>query len=223
MTADRAWMLAGLVAGVCGLASGCAPKAAAPLTDLPPIVVGSISDQVDLPVPPAPRRQGAGRAVPADWTPKGHRPWRYIVIHHSASNRGNAAIFDKWHRGRGWDSLGYHFVITNGTGGADGNVEVGGRWRTQKWGAHCGGTPGNEYNNHGIGICLVGDFVERMPSEAQLASLRRLVLFLMRRYGIDPARIVAHCDAPKADTACPGKVFLRHLKAAFIPALNPDS
>lgn len=140
----------------------------------------------------------------ADWAVNSSREWRYIVIHHSASETGNAAIFDAEHRRRGWDELGYHFVIDNGNGGYDGRVEVGPRWRTQKWGAHTGKTPNNEYNLHGIGICLVGDFTRHMPSQAQLANLHRLVGYLMIKYDIPPENVVGHRDAPGAQTECPG-------------------
>ncbi|MGB2821450.1 MAG: peptidoglycan recognition family protein [Phycisphaerae bacterium] len=139
-----------------------------------------------------------------EWAAEGYRPWRYIVIHHSATDRGSAAMFDKSHRARGWDELGYHFVIDNGDGGPDGQSEVGHRWRIQKWGAHCGGTPNNEYNNYGIGICLVGDFTRQSPSRRQLASLASLVTYLARQYDIPPGCILGHCDAPNASTACPG-------------------
>ena len=61
-----------------------------------------------------------------------------------------------------WDELGYHFVIGNGTHTGDGQVEVGSRWGKQKHGAHCK-TPDNYYNDHGIGICLVGNFENSNP------------------------------------------------------------
>lgn len=131
--------------------------------------------------------------------------WRYIVIHHSATEGGSAAEFARvQQRDRHWDELGYHFVIGNGKGCPDGKVEVGSRWPAQKWGAHCGGTPNNEYNNVGIGICLVGDFRRRMPTPQQLESLRQLTTFLARRYQIPPGRILGHGQAPGAATECPG-------------------
>ncbi len=146
---------------------------------------------------------------PHQWQSDGYREWRYIVIHHSAADSGNAALFDQAHRRRGWDELGYHFVITNGNGGTDGNVEVGGRWKKQKWGAHCGGTPDNDYNNHGIGICLVGDFRETLPSKQQLASLNRLVTYLAERYDIPVSNIIGHGESPNnRATACPGRYLL---------------
>lgn len=138
------------------------------------------------------------------WYVKGNRPWKYIVIHHSATPDGNSQKFLEMHLARGWDEMGYHFVITNGAGGPDGNVEIGTRWKKQKWGAHTGQTPGNEYNNFGIGICLVGNFDETMPTPQQLRSLEELVSFLNKAYNIDTDNIIAHRDAPNANTKCCG-------------------
>jgi len=146
-----------------------------------------------------------------EWAASAHRPWKYIIIHHSATDSGSAGSFDKMHRAKGWDELGYHFVIDNGNGGPDGRVEVGSRWRTQKWGAHTGGTPDNEYNNYGIGICLVGDFTSHLPTDAQITSLRRLVNYLMQTYDVPPGRVIGHRDAPAAKTDCPGRALYSYM------------
>jgi N-acetylmuramoyl-L-alanine amidase len=156
------------------------------------------------------------------WKTSGYRVWKYIVIHHSATARGNATSFGHSHRRRGWDELGYHFVIDNGKGGPDGRIEVGSRWTKQKWGAHTGGTPNNEYNNHGIGICLVGDFSHSMPSGAQVASLEQLVRKLASRYNIDPDNIIGHREGPNATTACPGAVFLNWITRNLRPKLRTN-
>ena len=162
--------------------------------------------------------------IPRSWIPSvPARPWRWIVIHHSATHFGSARVFDRAHRARGWDELGYHFVIDNGHGGRDGRVEVGSRWIKQKWGAHCGGTPNNEYNNYGIGICLVGDFSKTLPSNRQLRSLRKLLIFLMRRYRIPPSNVIGHRDAPGASTACPGNAFYRYLNTVLRPELSREA
>jgi hypothetical protein len=138
-----------------------------------------------------------------DWNVNIAREWHHIVVHHSASPSGSAASFDKAHRARGWDGLGYHFVIGNGNGAGDGEVEVGFRWRQQTQGAHAGNA---EYNQHGIGICLVGDFESGGgPSARQLSSLRRLVRFLQVKTGIPTSEVVGHENVPGKTTACPGK------------------
>ncbi|HEX2972517.1 MAG TPA: peptidoglycan recognition family protein [Tepidisphaeraceae bacterium] len=129
------------------------------------------------------------------------RGWKWIVIHHSDTESGSAAAFDRYHRQvRHWEGLGYHFVIDNGHGGADGRVEVGPRWTQQKQGAHAGV---EAYNEYGIGICLVGDFNSERPTAAQTASLVRLVAYLMRTYHIPADHVIGHHDVKRTD--CPGR------------------
>ena len=215
MRSEPTWKLLRWVVLACA-AGGCNQPASGPLGVLP-------VHRLELAPPrmqtvPAPAKPPA-RDTAHPWYARGYRSWRYIVIHHSASEAGSAATFDAWHRKRGWDELGYHFVIDNGRGGPDGRVEVGGRWKKQKWGAHCGGTPNNEYNNHGIGICLVGNFTDRMPSGTQLASLRQLVEYLMTTWDIPPENVIGHRDGPNARTACPGRRFYGYLNEKFRPAL----
>src|SRR5258706_7324556 len=129
------------------------------------------------------------------------RPWRWIVIHHSDTKTGCAAAFDRYHNDvHHWDELGYHFVIGNGTGSRDGQVEVGPRWSKQKWGAHAGV---KEFNEFGIGICLVGDFDVTRPTPEQMQSLTQLTAWLMSSYHIPESRIIGHRDAKS--TNCPGR------------------
>jgi len=149
-----------------------------------------------------PNLKNATPDVPLDWIPRvALNNWRWIVVHHSATPAGSALQFDRSHRQKGWDELGYHFVIGNGTGSADGQVEVGSRWTKQKWGAHTK-TPDNQYNDFGIGICLVGDFDVDRPTAAQMQALARLVAYLMKTYHIPEDRVIGHSDAKP--THCPG-------------------
>jgi len=132
--------------------------------------------------------------------------WTHIVIHHSATTTGNARTLDRIHRQRGFtNGLGYHFVIDNGTvGRRDGSVEVGRRWVRQQKGAHC---DAGGMNQHGIGICLVGDFTHHPPSPAQLQALVSLVNTLRAYYRIPRSRIIRHRDVYGKQTACPGDRF----------------
>lgn len=157
----------------------------------------------------------AAKAKPdRGWVPRRpSRRWTCIVIHHSATDVGGADRFDRAHRDRGWDSLGYHFVVGNGSDTADGKVEVGPRWREQKHGAHCR-TDDEHYNEHGIGVCLVGDFDKARPTAAQTKSLTRLVRHLCREYDISASRIYTH-GGVTGKTNCPGRRFdLKKLRAA---------
>lgn len=156
----------------------------------------------------------------AGWMPPPYleKSWKAIIIHHSGTKDGDAAIFDKWHReGNHWEGVGYDFVIGNGTDSGDGQVEVTFRWTNQQPGAHCGGTAGNWANIDGIGICLVGNFNNTQPSARQMQSLIKLVRFLQERYGISKNRIYGHRATPGArETDCPGRNFpMARLKTAL--------
>ncbi len=154
-------------------------------------------------VVPTPPHVNGREGTPSGWTPLVKaNAWKWIVIHHSATPTGGAAAFDKMHKAKGWDELGYHFVIGNGTDTHDGQIEVGGRWTKQKWGAHTK-TPDNQFNEHGIGICLVGNFDVSHPSDAQLKSVAKLVSYLMKTYHIPADHVLGHRDCKSTD--CPGK------------------
>ena len=153
---------------------------------------------------PLPEIIGTDIVVPSHWRPEETaRTWKWIVIHHSASDSGGAAVFDTWHRKRGFDELGYHFVIDNGEGMPDGDVEVGSRWLKQKQGAHAKSADG-QYNEHGIGICLVGNFEKDEPTAKQWQMLVKLVAYLSSEYGVPSDRIIGHRDV-NGKTLCPGK------------------
>jgi len=148
----------------------------------------------------------AGRKEP--WTvSRLSNRWKYIIVHHSATQAGGARRFDRAHRNNGWDELGYHFVIGNGSDTPDGKIEVGSRWRQQKHGAHCRPSPddSNEYNKHGIGICLVGDFEYTRPSRAQMRSLIYLTKGLLACTHLAPSAVHYHRDFDS--TKCPGRYF----------------
>jgi len=132
--------------------------------------------------------------------------WRYIIIHHSATDEGNALCFHSFHHQRGFEKgLGYHFVINNGTKSKqDGHIEVAPRWIKQQNGAHC---KASNMNYKAIGICLVGNFNEEFVSEKQMDSLVWLVNRLRKYYRISARNIRGHGQVPEAKTECPGKHF----------------
>ena len=149
---------------------------------------------------------------PPGWVPpRGReRRWKAIIIHHSAQNKGNMAMIDKYHREvNGWDGVGYNFVIGNGSKSRDGQVEVTFRWNKQIAGAHCGGTPNNRANESGIGICLIGDFTRTGPTYRQKLALTKLVRFLQKRYKISARNIYGHAETPgyTRKSVCPGRYF----------------
>ena len=123
--------------------------------------------------------------------------WRTITLHHSATKEGNAETFDRNHRRRRMGGLFYHFVIGNGTGSRDGQIEVGWRWRRQVIANRRGD----------INICLVGNFNYQHVSQAQFNSLIRLLKTLRKQYSIPISNIRIHKQVTKKVTECPGKNF----------------
>lgn len=183
-----------------------APNFAGPVITQPAFMPPPVVAYVPPPKTPAtPRPAPVMRGIPAAWIPLAsaeHRQWKWIVIHHSATPTGGAVAFDKEHKAKGWDGLGYHFVIGNGTDTPDGCIEVGYRWPIQQHGAHAK-TPDNQYNEHGIGICLVGNFDVTRPTPKQMASLEKLVTYLATTYHISTNNILGHKMTKPTD--CPGR------------------
>ncbi|HEX4130143.1 MAG TPA: peptidoglycan recognition family protein [Pirellulales bacterium] len=143
------------------------------------------------------------------WQPAAQpRAWKYVVFHHTATVAADVATIDEAHRqrvdsaGKPWLGIGYHFVIGNGQGMPDGLVEPTFRWTEQLHGAHAAN---REYNEHGIGICLVGDFTAEQPTERQVAAAAELVRQLREQYGITATNVIRHSDL--VATECPGELF----------------
>lgn len=159
-------------------------------------------------VPPTTNAFGKN-STPFMWTPKAKpRKWVYVVIHHSATSSGsvesihNSHVQRKDQQGLPWLGIGYHFVIGNGSGMEDGEVEATFRWQQQIHGAHSGSAV---HNSNGIGICLIGNFEDQPPTPKQLAAVTDLVGQLTHQYKI-PSRLVIGHNTVKP-TACPGKLF----------------
>jgi len=136
------------------------------------------------------------------------RTWRFIVIHHSATDSGSVESIHRDHRsrrdrsGRPWLGIGYHFVIGNGSGMADGQISPTFRWKQQLHGAHSGSLP---HNSQGIGICLIGNFENSKPTPAQHAAVTELIRQIVRHYNIEMGNIIGHSNVRA--TACPGRYF----------------
>ena len=130
-----------------------------------------------------------------------------IILHCSASNYGNAALFDNWHRARGFKKgeihIGYHFVILNGQLTYikhkddmliyDGLVETGRYMEVN--GAHTKG-----HNKGIIEVCLVGQSGKftKLQKESLLHLLQRL------RIHFGSLKICQHSDFSKQKPFCAG-------------------
>lgn len=118
-----------------------------------------------------------------------------IIVHCTATKEGqNFKVEDinRWHKQRGWNMIGYHYVVY-----LDGTIHQG---RSEdQIGAHC-----LKHNTNSIGVVYVGGLdangkPKDTRTEAQKQGLRKLLTELKRKY--PKATIHSHKDfAPKA---CP--------------------
>ena len=129
---------------------------------------------------------------------KSTRQIKYLVVHCSATPEGRnhtAKDIDLWHRQRGFDGIGYNYIIR-----LDGTVEEG--RDVNKIPSHVKG-----YNKESIGICYIGGIDKNtlQPKDtrtpAQKEALKKLLIELKKMY--PQAEILGHRDFPNVTKACP--------------------
>lgn len=135
------------------------------------------------------------------------RQWQAIVVHHSGTPSGNLQTLSERHRSTGLTGIGYHFVIGNGDGAADGEVQVGYRWTRQLAANHLlTGQSAGWYDQHAVAICLVGDGNSASPTKAQLDQLVKLVNTLQRKLAIPADRVMLMSNLVNTSRS-PGMLF----------------
>lgn len=124
-----------------------------------------------------------------------------IILHCSDSNFGDFEAIDEWHKERGWDGCGYHYLLLNGYRSStspykaedDGLLEKGRDDRVA--GAHCYG-----HNGSSIGVCVIG---KHLFSTAQIIdTLPTLLTNLCREYDLKVGDIYGHHEFNDTKT-CP--------------------
>jgi hypothetical protein len=108
--------------------------------------------------------------------------WKHIFVHHSRTPGGNALAIAQPGLG-----VGDHFVIGNGDGAVDGEIQVSQRWDEQQPAIPPVGS--KQLSSDCISICLIGDFDHARPTALQLTRLNRLVAALQTRFQIDPSHV----------------------------------
>jgi hypothetical protein len=116
--------------------------------------------------------------------------WTCIYVHHSKSAASDSPSLV----GPGGE-LDDHFVIGNGNGLADGEIQLGQRWDRQRPAA--APVSGTRIDPTCISICVVGDFDQNRPTPLQIRRLSRLVSTLQARYRIQLGNVVL-ADQPQS-------------------------
>jgi hypothetical protein len=133
-------------------------------------------------------------------TPAASNRWKYIYIHHSAAPQGSALTLAK-----GLGGLGDHFVIGNGEGSLDGQIEMGDRWLDQLPPAAPPGA--KKIDPNCISICLIGDFHQNLPTPVQMQRLGQLVSSLQAKFKISADQVLMVTDQPANHAMEIGRYF----------------
>lgn len=133
-----------------------------------------------------------------DYTPRPLDVIKYLVVHHSATDRDltphEIALYHV--ATLGWPGIGYHFLVHQG-----GRIDYVGDILTIRYNVA-------RRNHELIGVCLPGNFTYYPPLPAQLEAARHLLANLQFALGWF-VPIVGHRDValPGFATACPGDTW----------------
>lgn len=118
-----------------------------------------------------------------------------IIIHCTATKEGTnipPSMIKSWHIARGFNDIGYHFVVT-----LDGKIHIG--RIIEDIGAHCRG-----HNRHSIGICYVGGLdVDGKPKDTRTEAQKNSIIDLLKSLKIDYPKATIHGHNEFANKACP--------------------
>ena len=119
----------------------------------------------------------------------------HCIIHHSASGNGQSdytflvrSYYVQHTQVNGWDDIGYNYLIAS-----DGSIFAGRDPETNQilqdevTGAHfCG------KNTNTMGVCLIGNFVSILPSNAMFSALQDLLVWKFAKDTLNPKGSFAH-------------------------------
>jgi len=120
--------------------------------------------------------------------------WTYIYVHHSKTAGGAL---------RTPGLSGDHFLIGNGQGCLDGELQISSRWVRQQPAL----PEGSKVDPSCISICVVGDFDQHQPTAMQRRRLAELTQALQKRLGIPAHRVLVVQETGKGTPAGIGRHF----------------
>ncbi|GAB2512022.1 peptidoglycan recognition protein family protein [Nocardiopsis aegyptia] len=154
------------------------------------------------------------------WAPVFHRV-QLLTVHHTAMATTDDHAADvrgvyRYHAAElGWGDIGYHVLIDpDGVvyegrhSGPDGVPVFSGRpWPGDARSVTAGHVYG--YNHANVGVCLLGDFTDALPTRAAQDSLVAVLRVLCAVTGLDPAAEITYVN-PDTGARTPGDTLSRH-------------
>lgn len=112
--------------------------------------------------------------------------WDFIEVYYSGIESGDIEEITRFDGLTSSEDVNFHFLVCNGTGGADGKIQATAKWRKQR-----AALSGQDWfgNNQTIRICVVADGLEFLPTDCQLKRVTGLVEVLARKFNISSQRI----------------------------------
>uniref|UniRef100_A0A8C8SMM6 Peptidoglycan recognition protein 2 n=1 Tax=Pelusios castaneus TaxID=367368 RepID=A0A8C8SMM6_9SAUR len=138
-------------------------------------------------------------------------PLSFVYIHHTSSPSEPCQTFpecaaamramQQFHQeDRGWDDIGYSFVV-----GSDGYMYQGRGWH---WvGAHTRG-----FNSKGYGVSFIGDYMTTLPEAFALTLVRDNFLSCAVRGAKIRANYTVHGHRQMVHTSCPGNMLFKEIQ-----------
>ena len=212
-----------LLAGAALVVAGCGPRGSNdPMTGVPMRPANRSPSPGTPPQSPAPTPPPAMPAQPAPLAGNGYvlvprSAWTSqpikgnnnpmgsvtrLTVHHTGEHGSWSDLPDTeiiqrieaYHRNeKNWAAIGYHYLV-----GKDGRIYEGRPVMYQ--GAHV-----STQNENNLGISVIGDFMNHLPSERQLASLSTFLNDQRRKYGVGLGRVYGHRDLHAS--LCPGNAL----------------
>lgn len=115
-----------------------------------------------------------------------HYRWNCIEIYYSNTKAGNLEQLASLSGLANPEDINYHFVICNGLGADDGQIQP-----TEKWQKQWSIVPGQTWygSSQTIRVCVIADGKTTRPTNLQVKRIEALVETLSRRFNIQPQYI----------------------------------
>lgn len=126
----------------------------------------------------------------------------YLIVHHTGRHNDFPLFIKLRHIYlRKWEDIGYHYLIGNSRLFTKDGKIYNGRPETIE-GAHTKG-----YNKNSLGICLIGNFDKKSPSQKQIKTLLRFLVQKKEENQIPIKNILGHHETFNSQKTCPGKMI----------------